>query len=182
MTADVAADKIAIVELVARYNHAIDHQDTATWVNLFTEDGLLLTDDKIRAQGRDALRAYAGSAPPEGRSRRHWTSNIVIDIDGETAVLKAYVMVFNLAEGLSTPYLMAEYDDRLIKVDGQWRFKLRHMRVLRGGPSTTRPGAKQRAPRPVSCRRAISRLSVRSFDMNEFNIVTDIYEFDGGLS
>ncbi|HEY1720370.1 MAG TPA: nuclear transport factor 2 family protein [Magnetospirillaceae bacterium] len=126
------ADKIAITELVARYNHAIDHQDAVTWANLFTEDGILITNDQIRAQGRTALLAYAQSAPPEGRSRRHWTSNVLIEIDGNTATLKAYVMVFNLAEGLSAPYLMAEYDDCLVKSDGQWRFRLRHMRVLAG--------------------------------------------------
>lgn len=128
-----AADKIEIMELAARYNHAIDHQDAQAWADLFTEDGVFKTGDSIRAQGRAALVAYVEKAKAGGVRTRHWTTNALIDGDGERARLRLYVAAYNLADGqLAAPYVMGEYDDTLVKVNGSWKFKLRHVRFVAG--------------------------------------------------
>ena len=37
---DIARDKAAIAELIARYNYAIDHEDYQGWANTFAPDGV----------------------------------------------------------------------------------------------------------------------------------------------
>ena len=34
-----AGDRMEMIELVARYNHAIDSRDAEAWADTFTEDG-----------------------------------------------------------------------------------------------------------------------------------------------
>lgn len=82
-----ALDQLEIQELVTRYNHAIDRGDVDAWVECFTPDGAF---EGIfgRIEGRAALHAFATALAtgPEGerfRPMRHWTTNFVIDLDGE---------------------------------------------------------------------------------------------------
>jgi hypothetical protein len=149
-----ADDRAAIEDLQARYMFALDFRDLDTYVSTFTEDGIL---DIIgmKAQGRDEIRKLVGgsgevapeSAPegaPEGESAgeqkeapeeatlypatgRHNITNIVLKIDGDKAVGRAYWFHY----GNNNPERKAQldsygyYEDELVKVDGQWLFSKR---------------------------------------------------------
>ncbi len=127
------ADKVEIMELTSRYNHAIDHQRAEEWADLFTEDGVFKVGDSVRAEGRAQFVAYVQEAKADGVCTRHWTSNAVIEGEGEIARLRLYVKAYNLAGGtLGAPYVMGEYDDTGVKVNGRWKFKLRHVRFAAG--------------------------------------------------
>ncbi len=132
------ADRIEIMELASRYNHAIDHRRAEEWADVFTDDGKFVAYGEVRAQGREQLVAYIHKAAAAGHKSRHWTSNAVIGGDGDNAQLKLYVMAIDISEGIH-PYIMGEYDDALVKVGGRWKFKVRNV-TLCAGKSWTQGG------------------------------------------
>ena len=118
-----AEDRDDIRQLLAEYNHAIDHADDERWAALFTEEG---TFDMGRdpVVGREGLRKFAASMPP---GMRHVVANEVIDVDGDDAQVRAYVMLY----GGSPPSLamMGEYEDTLRRTADGWRFARRVFRA-----------------------------------------------------
>ncbi len=116
-------DQLAIQQLVARYNHAIDGGDGRAYADAFIEDGVLDAGDLV-LEGRAALAAFADSFPRSVRAPRHVATNLVIDGDGDQAELRAYVQLYVL-DG-DPPYQQVSasgiYTDVLTKSDGRWRF------------------------------------------------------------
>jgi len=138
-----ADDRAQIEDLQARYMFALDFRDYDTYVSTFTEDGIL---DIIgwQAQGRDAIKKALTApreAAPEGEEAeaaapetgpypatgRHNITNIVVKIDGDKAVGRAYWFHY----GNNNPERRAQldsygyYEDEMAKVDGQWLFSKR---------------------------------------------------------
>lgn len=130
-------EKFDILELVARYNFAIDHRRAEDWADTFTDDGIFQIDKVVRAQGREALIALVHKRIAEGASVRHWTNNAIIDVDGDQASLRMYLAVYDITHGLGAPFLLAENNDRLVKINGQWKFKVRDVTVMAGKSKPT---------------------------------------------
>jgi len=120
-------DKLEIMELTARYNFAIDNRLAEEWADVFTDDGALWSDGNLRAAGRADLEEYMRVSARGGQQIRHFTSNTIIEGQGKNATLRMYVMTWNINGGGMVPYVMGSYDDTLVKVNGQWKFKLRRV-------------------------------------------------------
>ncbi len=135
--ANETADKIEIIELVAKYNTYIDHHEAEAWADLFTEDGIFQSGNNIRAAGSAQLFDYVAKRRLTGLPKlRHWAVNHIIDISGNEGRLRCYVMAFNIEHGLEAPYIMAEYDDTLLRVGGRWKFKHRRVTIVAGQSQT----------------------------------------------
>ena len=145
-----ADDRAAIEDLQARYTFALDWRDLDAYVSTFTEDGILDIVG-MKAQGHDEIRKLVGgpreSAPedaPEGESAgkqkeaaeepqlypatgRHNITNIVLKIDGDKAVGRAYWFHYgnNNPERKATFDSYGHYEDEMVKVNGQWLFSKR---------------------------------------------------------
>jgi ketosteroid isomerase-like protein len=134
-----AEDRAQIEDLQARYMFALDFHDYDTYVSTFTEDGIL---DIIgmQAKGRDEIRKLLGGSPegeappapkqdegPYPATGRHNITNIVLKIEGDKAVGRAYWFHY----GNSNPERKADidsyghYQDEMVKVDGKWLFSKR---------------------------------------------------------
>lgn len=120
-------DRMEILDLAARYSHASDHGDGAALAETFTEDGIFEGAGEPR-QGRAAHLAATNALGASGLVIRHFTSNPVIEGDGDAATMLLYVEVKNLADP-STPMLVGRYHDELRRVDGRWRFARRRVEV-----------------------------------------------------
>lgn len=109
-----------IRRLLASYCFAIDARDADTWANLFTEDGIFHYALGEPISGRAALRAFIAVVPDD---RHHLTMNEIIDVDGDTATVKAYALVTRE----SPPIISAvgEYEDSLSRTSEGWRFARR---------------------------------------------------------
>lgn len=136
-------DRAQIEDLQARYMFALDFGDLDTYVSTFTEDGVL---DIIgwQVQGREEIKK-ALQRSPEGESEegeapapkldegpypatgRHNITNIVLKIEGDKAVGRAYWFHY----GNTNPERRAQldsygyYEDEMVKVNGQWLFSKR---------------------------------------------------------
>ncbi len=140
-------DRAQIENLQARYMFALDFGDLDTFVSTFTEDGIL---DIIgmKWQGREGIKkGLGGMMPPVGENApeakqtsdekdkkplyratgRHNISNIVIKIDGNRAVGRAYW--FHMGNGNPERKAALDsygyYEDELKKMNGQWLFSKR---------------------------------------------------------
>lgn len=138
--ADYSEDRALIEDLQARYLFAFDFGDPEGYANTFAPDGVLnfgwgdIEGREAIAQfiedGReDTLESRANT--PEGERPsigRHIISNIVVDVDGDTARSVAYWSHMTSDEtGYGTVDFFGHYEDELVKIEGDWYFSRRHV-------------------------------------------------------
>jgi ketosteroid isomerase-like protein len=133
-----AADRAEIENLQARYMFALDWQDAEAYASTFTEDGVLDYAGGV-AEGRAAIRHEIrgmreklarheqADAPVRPARLRHYITNVVLQIDGDSARGCAYWFETNNAVRDRWPYLggYGHYEDELRRVDGRWLFSRR---------------------------------------------------------
>lgn len=134
-------DERAILRLLHRYPHAIDHGGDAAWADVFTADGVFDARDRTGAasrvlRGRAELVAFATAfSRPPGRWHKHLVVDPLIEIDGDEARVEAYVVVLVEHEGVPRVWLFGRYHDRLRReADGAWRIAHRIAEVESADP------------------------------------------------
>ncbi len=120
-----AADTLEILQLAARYNHAIDYGDPEAWAGTFTEDGVF-NGGPQPVSGHEALAQFAAGFGVNMAGAQHWTNNHVVDGDGDEATHTCYLNLVQTKEGAKS-IVTGRYQDSLKKVDGQWRFTERNV-------------------------------------------------------
>jgi len=120
-------DQLAIQQLYARYNHAIDSGDGAGWAATFTPEGVFNSASGTFTGGEQL--AGFGNSFAQRLKARHWTNNLVLDGDGRKASGTCYLLLYQLTPGQQPPanlVVTAIYKDELAKgPDGSWRFTQR---------------------------------------------------------
>lgn len=133
-----AADRAEIEDLQARYMFALDWQDADAYAATFTEDGVLDWAYGV-VRGREAIRtevrgmregfAKKEAADPLHRPARlrHFVTNVVIKIDGDSATEVSYWFEANNEVSGRFPFVTGygHYEDTLKRVNGKWLFKSR---------------------------------------------------------
>jgi hypothetical protein len=133
MTAD---DRLAIMDLIARYAYTLDSGDLDGYVKNFAPDGVLFEDHRGQAQIREYVamlmrQGRAGPLPGGDVAYRHFVGAPVIDGDASRATVHSYLLWVNM--GSEPPVsAAAEYTDECIKLDGRWKFQSRSLRRLAG--------------------------------------------------
>ena len=112
----------AIETLIMTYAERVDLGDYAGVADLF--DGATyrsaLGDDVMVQDGRDAvLNTY-----PDGTPRtKHVTTNVMVEVDGDTATARSYYTVMQQTDVLPLqPIICGRYHDSFTKQSGEWRF------------------------------------------------------------
>ena len=130
-----AQDRAEIEDLMARYLYAFDWQDAEAYAATFAEDGVLefaggteRGHEELKQVMRDMAvceKAKADASFPYRRHRvRHYVTNLVLEIDGDTARSTSYWWEFNNDARAGRPYLgtYGHYEDELKRVNGRWLF------------------------------------------------------------
>ena len=66
---------------------------------------------------------------------QHFISAPVIDVDGDTAKAVTALLVTRLSADGPTVVLTGEYHDKLVRIDGRWRFAERRVVVAGRAPN-----------------------------------------------
>jgi uncharacterized protein (TIGR02246 family) len=125
----VGDDEDQVGTTLARYCQYLDDGDFDRWIELFTEEARLIFGGRTTV-GRPDIRSYMEQVqPPAGRGK-HITSNILVDLDGDTATAHTdYMFVRPTGQGL-VPIATGRYHDELVRRDGRWLFHRREITLL----------------------------------------------------
>jgi ketosteroid isomerase-like protein len=128
-------DREAIRTLPVRYCHCVWQQDLDGYVNLFTEDGAMSTNDPSlpRAHGRAELRKMIGDGLGTMKPRPFIHNHVVELLGPDRAKGTCYVEVRLMRDGKKTQ-MSGWYNDEYAKVGGEWKFKSRQITVDSMGP------------------------------------------------
>ena len=127
-----AQDYVDIQNLYARYNLMSDVGDAEGYASCFTDDGVLQIDPLgVKVQGRASFVTFKqkDAAGRGGRYRRHWNGSLHLEkIDADTVRGRCYFHGFNGKPGELPVFADAGvYEDRIVRVGGDWRFVRRHI-------------------------------------------------------
>jgi uncharacterized protein (TIGR02246 family) len=135
-------DYLAIQQLYARYNTAIDHGDGEAWARTFTPDGVFAGNFK----GHDALVGFVNNwrtnPAMNGALRRHFSADLVITPTSEGATASVSTLLVDLSTKPVSIANFVTYADVLVKTRDGWRFKSRAVKA-EGPPA---PPASAAAP------------------------------------
>jgi uncharacterized protein (TIGR02118 family) len=124
------ADKDAIVDLVHRYSHCVDHKLHDELALLFTEDCLVDYGPGLAppTRGRSALRALFGGDGFLATS--HHNANVLVSFesDDRARVLTSVYAWHRSAKG-ATPQIWGCYHDLAVRTPDGWRLAERQLRV-----------------------------------------------------
>ena len=137
--AGYADDRAEIENLSNRYMIAVDAGDIETVMGTWADDGVLewvYGTEHGKVAIRKAMSNFGGARKvdiPEGATSRqrthHQIINHVIDVKGDTATTIAYwfAMTNNTPQKDVQLLYFGHYEDDLVKVNGKWLFKKRHV-------------------------------------------------------
>ena len=123
-------DWYAIHKLLMVYAERIDAADFAGTAALFEHasfslrrGGATVMSFTGRAEAEAGF-AQAARRYPDGTLRtKHVITNVIIELDGDTATSRCYCTVFQGTDDFPLqPISAGRYQDRFVKVDGKWRF------------------------------------------------------------
>jgi 3-phenylpropionate/cinnamic acid dioxygenase small subunit len=133
-------DHHAITNLLGTYCELMDAADWPAVGALFADAQLTTGDGALIAAGTDAVRALYenGTRLYDGSPRtRHVTANPIIDVDGDTATVRASYVVFQAVDGFALqPIITGRYRDSFVKDASGWRFARRQFVVDHVGDLT----------------------------------------------
>lgn len=134
-----ADDRAEIENLAARYMFALDFLNADDYAATFTEDGILNHGGGIE-RGRQEIREFIHESIKRKKERdaktlaegkkvkpsRHFITNMVIDVKGDKATVKAYwVNVGPGNDDFARTFSYGHYEDSLEYVNGEWLFSKR---------------------------------------------------------
>lgn len=129
-------DRESIRDLGIRYCHVLWREELDEYPMLYTEDALLRWTNagSTPVQGRAALREMIGPMVGNGKPRQFIHNHLVQLTGPDTATGQCCVEVRLIMDDGSEGYIVAYYEDEYVKLDGEWKFKLREVTLEYFGP------------------------------------------------
>lgn len=124
-----------IENLIYRYAELIDGGNLEGVAELFRDAAIVAPAHNSRVEGYDAVlamyqaacRIYPDSATPK---TRHLTTNVIIEIEGDTAWSRSIFTVLQATDTLPLqPIICGRYSDSFARRSGHWLFSERSMQV-----------------------------------------------------
>lgn len=134
-SADLLADRAAIVDVLYRYATALDGRDWDLLSEVFTEDAVGVYTGRINRtfEGREAIVGLVSSALTGLDVSQHMISNPVVQIDGDSAESRCYLRAQHYMAhppaGATTHEVGGTYHDRLVRTPAGWRIAHRRLEV-----------------------------------------------------
>ena len=121
--------KDAIRELMAAYAQALDACRFADVAACFAPGGEWTTDYGA-ARGPAEIEAFIRGIVPvkgEGPQRKHYITNIIIKVDGDSASAVSDYLIVRESENGLIPVMGGTYRDRFVKTPTGWRFSRKEL-------------------------------------------------------
>ncbi len=144
--ASTTADQLAIQDVMARYEWALDGADAKGYAALFADDGVLVfggnqrkghaaIQTEIETLSKTFAKSFPSGQPPK---IQHILSNLVVVQHGDTAEAKSFwTEIWNPTGKAMGVRAAGHYEDRLVRKGGKWWFARRE--IFDDFPQTPRP-------------------------------------------
>lgn len=119
----------AVARLVARYCHHVDRGPADAIAPLFTADGVLDLGER-RLEGRDAIDAFYRDRATRGITSRHVVANLLVEAAGDSEAHVTSTLLLFRELAATTPVIVADYYDRVVLEDGEWRFASKRVEII----------------------------------------------------
>jgi ketosteroid isomerase-like protein len=139
ISAEEAADRLAIRELVEAYSHCADRRDAKGQMALFTEDTHFVVymnaKDPAPSQelhSREALAPVFADLNQYAATMHFLGQTTILALTGESGTGETYCMPHHLTiDGKNRRLMIAalRYTDQFVKIDGAWLFAERRLYV-----------------------------------------------------
>ena len=116
---DALESELAIRQLYANYAHGFDKRDRSVFARVWAEDAVWILAPGMEATGPEAIMATADGGWGALEATHHWTTNIVISVNGDSAVGTADVDV-NMKAGGAWTRGAYTYHDEFVRRGGTW--------------------------------------------------------------
>ncbi len=150
-------DRLAILEAIQRYSHAIDGRDAGAYAALFAQDGVFEVTSTtrpqpfIRAEGRDGIREWVTATTQRwgaAQTRHHQCCTVFEALTPDAAQTRTLLLESRLLPGERTPMLYSQgvYTDDWVRGAEGWLIARRALRLdlagdVAGDAAAERPGA-----------------------------------------
>lgn len=121
--------KDAIRELMATYAMALDACAFADVAACFAADGEWTTDYGAARGPAEIEKFISGIVPRkgEGPQRKHYITNVIINVDGDTASSVSDYLIIRESENGLIPVMGGTYKDRFVRTPAGWRFSRKEL-------------------------------------------------------
>ncbi|MBV9995048.1 MAG: nuclear transport factor 2 family protein [Caulobacteraceae bacterium] len=119
-------DVAAIQRLITDYCYYTDTSDVDRLCGLFTDD-FAFTGVFGDHHGHAGMRKLHEGRWGQPQPHRHLTFNTAIDVDGDEARARSYIVLLAPSTDGMTAKFAGGYADRFVKRGGRWLFKSRHI-------------------------------------------------------
>jgi ketosteroid isomerase-like protein len=132
-TNDTLADRIALMDVMARYAAGVDDRDLALYRACFADDVEVLGFGDREFHDAEAWTAYVGEALEHYAATQHMLGPQLATIDGDTAHCRTDVQALHYVKDRpgTTLTLWATYLTDMRRIDGAWKIS-RHRLIPRG--------------------------------------------------
>jgi hypothetical protein len=124
------ADRAEITNLMFRYAELLNLGQVDDVAQLFRYGRISSEGSATVHEGPEAIAAWYRASvhfPEKVPDTLLFTTNIQLQIDGDTAHAKAYFMALHHAPSGLAPIVAGRYRDEFRRIDGRWWFHHRHM-------------------------------------------------------
>ncbi len=121
---DQLLDERDITRLLAQYCQFCDDGRFDELVDCFTPDAEFLYGSQA-ATGTAALRDFFVAAQPPERRGKHITTNVVVEVEGDSATASSDFVFFARAGNELVVRVVGRYRDELLRDAGTWRIQRR---------------------------------------------------------
>jgi SnoaL-like domain len=120
-TLETVANRLAIGDLTASYNRALESGDLETWIGTFVQEGVLEAPGGESFAGHRELARYFRSRAPD---RVHLTTDAQVEVDGVHASQECRVLTLGPGPAVEA---VGQCRDSLIYERGRWYFVRRQL-------------------------------------------------------
>lgn len=125
-TVDMGAriDRLEAIEsirrVVHRYFHTFDERDASGFAGIWTTDAVWSAGPGHQVTGRQEIRQAAEAMWGQFGATHHWSSNALVDVDGEVATAVVDLHAFAQVADGSWTQTAATYRDEFRRTSGVW--------------------------------------------------------------
>lgn len=123
----------AIEAVLFDYATVLDKKDYAGLANVFIEDAVVEYIGIADCNGLAEIQGLVGSILDKCAETQHMLSNVIINVNGDTAEASCYLQAMHVGKGEHEGQIMmvwGEYIDQLVLSNGQWRISKRQLKSL----------------------------------------------------